>query len=207
MNTIAQPSTRRFAAHRIFAACIAGAASASLAIEIAVGQGSVLANAAGLLRFFTIWGNVAACAVMGWAAFGRPVSPKVMAALVTMLTVIGSVYWALLAADHHPEGWQIVTNQAFHTLVPIAVVAWWLRFTPPSADVSSLIPAIMTPPLAYGAFAVVLGELTGFYAYFFLDLTRLGIFQFAISNVVLAAFFAMVGAGLATMKNALNKRF
>ncbi|KEO86436.1 hypothetical protein EH30_11395 [Erythrobacter sp. JL475] len=207
MNTIAEPSTRRFPAERLFAALISGAALAALATEIAVGQGSAAANAGGLLRFFTIWGNVGAFAVMGWAASGRPVAPKVMAALATMLTVIGSVYWALLAADHHPEGWQLVTNQVFHTLVPIAVVAWWLRFTPPTADVSALIPAIMTPPLAYGAFAVVLGELTGFYAYFFLDLTRLGAFQYAISNVVLAAFFAMVGAGLATIKNALNARF
>ena len=40
----------------------------------------------------------------------------------------------------------------------------------------------MVPPLAYGAFAFVLGEATGFYAYFFLDLSKLGWTNFLGTN-------------------------
>ena len=63
------------------------------------------------------------------------------------------------------------------------------------------VPAIMVPPLTYGAFAVILGQLTGFYAYFFVDLSSLGWWQFVINNVVLAVFFALLGAGLVSLKN------
>jgi len=62
----------------------------------------------------------------------------------------------------------------------------------------------MVPPLTYGAFAFVLGEMTGFYAYFFLDLPTLGWVQFLISNFVLAVFFALVGTGLVAIKNKIG---
>lgn len=177
---------------------------AAYAIETTLGEGTALENAAGMLRFFTIWGNVAAALVMALIALGKRVPAGVMAALATALTVIGLVYWTLLASDHQTEGVGRLTNQVFHTVTPLAFVGWWLRYTPGSAEIMRLIPAIMVPPLSYGAFAFVLGELTGFYAYFFLDLPALGWLQFLISNAALAIFFAVLGAGLLTMKKAVN---
>ena len=59
----------------------------------------------------------------------------------------------------------------------------------------------MVPPLSYGAFSLVLGHLTGFYAYFFVDLNELGWGQFLINNAGLAVFFAALGAVLVTAKN------
>ena len=70
----------------------------------------------------------------------------------------------------------------------------------------ALLPAVMVPPLTYGLFAFVHGELTGFYAYFFLDLPAQGPLGFVIANLVLAAFFAAVGAGLLAGKNALARK-
>ena len=64
----------------------------------------------------------------------------------------------------------------------------------------------MVPPLTYGAFALVLGQLTGFYPYFFTDLPALGWPIFLLSNVLLALFFAILGSGLVTLKNAVQLR-
>jgi len=169
-----------------------------------LGEGSYLANLGAMLRFFTIWGNVGACVVMAAIALGRHVPRGVMAALVTALTIIGGIYWGLLSGEHHPQGFDRITNQFHHTIIPVAGVLWWLRFAPPSPTIAKLIPAIMVPPLTYGAFAFVLGEMTGFYAYFFLDLPTLGWVQFLISNVVLAVFFALVGTGLVAIKNKIG---
>lgn len=188
---------------RLLAGLIAIASFAALAVQPALGEGSYAENLGAMLRFFTIWGNVGACVIMAAIAFGLRVSPKVLASLATMLAVIALVYWGLLAGEHHPTGPDRITNQFHHTIIPAAAIAWWFAFTPPSTGSLGSVPAIMVPPLSYGAFAVVLGELTGFYAYFFLDLPALGWGQFLINNVVLAAFFALLGAGLV----ALKKRF
>ena len=191
---------------RSIAGLISLAAFGALALQTTINDGSVLENFGGMARFFTIWGNIAACLVMGWIASGARVTRGVMAALATALAVIALVYWGVLSGDHHPEGLDRVTNQFHHTIIPAAFIAWWLAYTPPAQKISALIPAIMVPPLSYGAFAFVLGEFTGFYAYFFLDLPSLGWVNFLISNAVLAVFFALMGALLLAAKGFINRR-
>jgi hypothetical protein len=191
---------------RLLAGIIAAAAFAALAVQPILGDGSYLANLAAMVRFFTIWGNIAACIVMAAIALGARVSTKVMAGLATMLAIIGLVYWGLLAGEHHPAGVDRITNQFHHTIVPLTVIVWWLAYTPPSPSIIRLVPAIMAPPLTYSAFALVQGHLTGFYAYFFIDLPTLGWVNFLISNVVLAVVFALLGAGMVAIKNWFNRR-
>lgn len=188
---------------RGLAGIISVLAVGALAVQTTLGDGSVPENALGLARFFTIWSNIGAAMVMALAASGRTIPRGVLTALVTALTVVMMVYWGLLATDHHPVGLDRYTNQVFHTIVPVATLVWWFRFIEPAPAILPLVPAIMVPPLSYGAFAFVLGELTGFYAYFFLDLPKIGWINFLISNVLLAAFFAMLGATLVAIKKAI----
>ncbi len=201
MNEATQPIRTA----RIFAAIVALAAFGALALQTTINEGTMLANFGGMARFFTIWGNIAACLVMGWIALGGSVTRGVMASLATALSVIALVYWALLSGDHHPTGLDRVTNQFHHTLVPLGFALWWLAFTPPAPRMLALIPAIMVPPLSYGAFAFVFGHFTGFYAYFFLNLPEMGWVNFLISNVVLAVFFALMGLGLLACKGLINR--
>lgn len=192
-------------AARTMAGAIALIALANLGLQTTIGTGSLLENAAGLLRFFTIWSNCAAALLMGAIAAGKTVPRAVMAALATALSVVSLVYWMLLAVDHHPVGLDVLTNQIFHTFVPAATFAWWLKYTPRAPHIIPLLPVIMVPPLSYGAFAFVLGEATGFYAYFFLDLPELGWAMFLANNVGLALFFALVGTVLLAFKNLVNR--
>ena len=191
---------------RALAGIVAVLALGALGLQTTLGEGSVLENAAGLIRFFTIWSNIAACVIMGMLATGRAVPRSVMAALVTALTIVAVVYWTLLAGEHHPVGWDLATNQVHHTIVPVATLVWWFRFTPPSPAILPLIPAIMVPPLAYGLFAFLLGEFTGFYAYFFMNLPQMGWTNFLLSNAFLAVLFGVLGATLVAIKNALDSR-
>ena len=188
----------------MLAGVIAAMACAALAVQPLLGEGSYLENLGGMFRFFTIWGNAAGCVIMALVALGKPVSRAVMAALTTMLAIIALIYWGLLSGDHHPVGYDRITNQFHHTIVPISIIIWWLRYTPPSPAILPLIPTIMIPPLSYGAFALALGQTTGFYAYFFVDLPALGWGWFALNNFVLALFFAAFGAALAWVKNKLG---
>lgn len=191
---------------RIIAATICLLVILAYCIDVVRGEGTAFENAAGLLRFFTIWGNVAAAIIMGRIALGGKASAPVMAALVTALTIIALVYWGVLAGDHQPEGAGLLTNHIFHTVSPALTIGWWFAFGPQSVRLAKLVPAIMVPPLSYGAFAFVLGEVTGFYAYFFLDLPTLGWGSFLANNAGLALFFAAVGVGLLTVKRMVDLR-
>ncbi len=111
---------------RLAAAVISVLALVAIAVLPANAEGGYLANLGGLMRFFTIWGNLAAGIVFGLIALGAPAKRGIMAALATALTVVGSIYWALLAGDHEPVGIERITNQVHHTIVPIASVIWWV---------------------------------------------------------------------------------
>ena len=189
---------------RKVAGVIAAIAFVALCVQPFLGEYGYMDNTGFLLRYFTIWGNIAGCILLATIAFGTAPPKGAMAALATMLTVIGTIYWGALAHLHHPVGLDRITNQSHHTFAPIAFVFFWLRYTPRATSTAKLIPSIMVPPLTYGAFAVVLGQMTGFYAYFFMDLSELGWTQYLLNSAGLAAFFAVLGAVLVTIKNWLQ---
>lgn len=191
------------------AAIIAIAALGALALQTTLNferDGSPLVSAGLLLRFFTIWVNLAAGLIMGWIALGPRVAPEVLHALATALTIIGLVYWLLLAGMHHPEGLDRITNQFHHTLVPLATILWWLAFGRRSENARRSVGVVMIAPVAYAVFALAYGAASGFYAYFFLDAGQLGWVQLAINIVGLAVLFALVGALLLGVKRAINAR-
>ena len=191
------------------ATIIAIAALGALALQTTLNldrDGSPLVSAGLLLRFFTIWGNLAAGLVMGWIALGRRVAPEIVHALATALAIVGLVYWLLLAGMYHPEGLDRITNQFHHTLVPLVTILWGLAFGQRSANAMRSIGVVMIAPVAYAIFALAYGAASGFYAYFFLDAGQLGWAQLAINIVGLAVLFALVGALLLGVKRAINAR-
>ena len=191
---------------RLSAAALAVLLAVSLAIQPTLDEGSYAANLAGLFRYFTIWSNAAALVVMTLVALGRAPGRAVVASLVTALTVVGVVYWGLLAGDHQPVGIDRLTNQVYHTIVPLAVAAWWFAFAPRSDRIAPHLPAIMAPPLIYAVFAFVVGRLTGFYPYFFSNQPELGWGPFLLANTALTLFFAGVGAVLLALQAKLHNR-
>ncbi|MDG5746661.1 Pr6Pr family membrane protein [Qipengyuania sp. XHP0207] len=191
------------------ATIIAVAALGALALQTTLNlerDGSPVVSAGLLLRFFTIWGNLAAGLVMAWIALGRRVAPEIVHALATALAIVGLVYWLLLAGMHHPEGLDRITNQFHHTLVPLVTIVWWLAFGQRSAKAMHSVGVVMIAPVAYAVFALAYGAASGFYAYFFLDAGQLGWAQLAINIGGLAMLFALVGALLLGVKRAINAR-
>jgi hypothetical protein len=98
-------------------------------------------------------------------------------ALRLALTVYGlvtlTVYWVFLSPTHHPQGWSIPANFGLHLVVPLAMALEDLLV--PWPRLSRLAPLwCLIFPLAYCAFSLTRGELTGWYPYFFLDKAKLG---------------------------------
>lgn len=198
-----------FAISRLWAALIALTVIAALAVQTTLNlerDGSPLVAFGLLLRFFTIWSNLAAALVMGWLAMGRRVPQPVLFALATALAIVGLVYWLLLAADHHPVGLDRLTNQVFHTFSPIATIGWWLAFAPPHAISRRELPSVMIAPVLYTIFALANGAVTGFYPYFFLDRTKFAWSQLALNITGLALLFLAMGGLLLGFKRLVSAR-
>ncbi len=193
---------------RLSAGAIALAAFGALGLQITINSGEELspfASAGLMLRYFTIWGNLAAAILMLHLARGKIVRADIMAALSTALAIIAVVYWGLLSGMHHPAGLDRVTNQFHHTIIPAATIGWWMAFSPKVASIPRALIVIMAGPLIYTAFALIVGAATGFYAYFFLDRSTLSWGEIALYQTGLAAFFAATGAALIAVKRLIRR--
>lgn len=191
------------------AALIAVIALGSLALQIWANldrDGSALAAAGAMLRYFTIWSNLGAGLVLGWVALSRRMPAVLLHMLATALTIVGLVYWTLLAAMHHPAGLERFTNQLHHTIVPVATILWWFVFAPLPRHAARSVGAVMIMPVAYAVFALTHGARTGFYPYFFLDRTTLSWSQVAVNIAGLALLFALCGVLLLAVKRWLGAR-
>lgn len=188
---------------RILAGVISVAAFAALGGQTTLNADtglSLLASAGLMLRYFTIWGNLTAAILLLHLARGKSVRADIMAALSTALAIIAVVYWALLSGYHAPVGLDRVTNQFHHTIIPAAVIAWWMAFSPKVGSIPRALATVMAAPLIYTAFAMIVGAVSGFYAYFFLDRNTLSWGEFVLYQIGLALFFAITGAALIALK-------
>ena len=193
---------------RTLAAIIGFAALATLALQTTINTEpgtSALENFGLLFRFFTIWSNFAGGLVMLWIAAGRPISERAIFAFATALTIVALVYHALLASDHHPVGLDWWTNLNFHTLIPAAFVGWWLAFSDRETLSWRSLPWVMVFPIIYTIFALIYGAISGFYAYFFLDLPSLGWAQMLINMTGLSLFFVVMGAALLGLRKLVRR--
>lgn len=168
-------------------------------------DGSALASFALLLRFFTIWSNFAAGLAMVWIVRRGTIDARVPFALSAALAIVAVVYHLLLAAEHHPVGLDVWTNQIFHTLIPLAVIVWWLAFSDLALVTWRTLPAVTLFPILYTIFGQAYGALTGFYPYFFLDLPKLGWTQVLINMAGLAALFVLFGALLLGLRRLIRR--
>lgn len=143
--------------------------------------GGVAASTLAYLGYFTVLTNI-----LAGLAFTAPflrggsavrhffMRPAVRAAIALYILVVMVVYWALLAAIHHPTGLSAVANIGLHLVIPMLFIADWVVFSPKSDLSYKDLPYWVLYPLAYGLLNIVRGVMTGFYPYPFLNITELG---------------------------------
>jgi hypothetical protein len=111
--------------------------------------------------------------------------------------VVGLIYALLLRSLWAPSGLQKLADAILHTLLPVLFVLWWLRYAPKQGLRWSEPVRWLGYPLAYFAFSVILGALTGRYLYPFADLGNLGAMRVLRNAVLLLLLFW--GLGMATV--------
>ena len=108
-----------------------------------------------------------------------------------MISVTGIVYWLLLAGEP-TTGLDWVANMLVHTVVPVAAVGSWLLVGPHGRFRWGLLPLMLLIPVAWLVFAMMRGAISGYYPYFFIDVTEVGYAMASLSILGVVAFALIV---------------
>ena len=145
--------------------------------------------------YFTIQSNVLTFAAVlplvrdpGFdARWWRPLRLTALLGIV----VTGLVYVAVLAPVDEPVGLGVWTNAGLHYVAPVASLLGWLVLGPRPRVTWTTVGWAMVWPLAWIAYTLVHGAVSGWYPYPFLDVADLG-YATALRNLVLVAVLALV---------------
>jgi len=185
---------------RRLAALTAAAAWASLFLQLWL----VIANnglAQGIWLFvgyFTILTNILVAVMATGLSIGGEgkllTGASARMAVTAAILMVGIAYWLLLAAHWQPQGLQLLADIGLHTAVPLLALAMWVAARDSALEWRKALLAAVWPA-TYALYAIVRGQVDGWYAYWFLNPNQQSLGQMALSIAGLSAL--VVGIAMA----------
>ncbi len=171
----------------------------SIQLNLARG-GSVAYGVWMYFAFFTVTTNLLVALTLTVPAlapssrFGRFLGkPSSITGATASIIIVALVYNTLLIHLNRQEGWRCVTDLLLHFVVPVlTVVYWWIAVRRGSVRWKSA--ALWgNYPIAYFFYAMARGLASGFYPYYFLNVSQLGYGRVLVNAIgVLAVFFVIL---------------
>jgi len=139
--------------------------------------------------YFTILTNTLVAIIWTIAAL-RPetLRPRLEGAGAVSIVMVGVIYHLLLANRWSPQGLQLVADFIHHTVTPILFGLYWL-IRPHGSLKWAHAALFVIWPLAYCFYALTRGAFDGWYAYYFLDPSRVTAGELALSIAIQSAAF------------------
>jgi len=110
------------------------------------------------------------------------------------IVITGIVHWFLLRPLLSLIGWSYATDKLLHVVVPLMAVVGWLAFGPRPRITGRVLGLALIWPVAWLLSILVVGAVTDWYPYPFLDVGTLGAGPVAASAAAIAVgFFAVSG--------------
>ncbi|WP_439484021.1 Pr6Pr family membrane protein [Cyclobacterium plantarum] len=144
--------------------------------------------------FFTILTNTLVAlyfTVMAWKKNKKNTDhffsqPGRLTAITVYIMVVGLVYQLVLRGIWNPEGLQWLVDELLHSINPLLVLAFWIYSENKKKLHWRMLPYWLIYPALYITIILILGGITGFYPYPFVNVEELGI-----GKVVLNSFYVM----------------
>jgi len=182
---------------RWFAGAIAALACIGLVLSLVLGgEGRPLVQiVVSYVSSFTILTNLIAAAVL--TAIAR--DPRqlrrtgLLAATAVYLLIVTLVYLAEFRGALESTGLRAVPDALIHLVVPLLFCAFWFVCVPKGSLAWTTPFSVLAFPLAYLAYMLTRGALTGVYAYPFLDARALGYTKVAENSLALVGVYLVVG--------------
>ena len=177
----------------------------TIRLTIANGQGA-LAGVWIYLGYFTVLTNLAAALALTAAASGRRgalgkffARPDVHTAIAMSIIVVAAIYHLLLRQLWQPQGWQVVGDDALHTVMPLLFVLYWWLAMPKATLCWRQVFVWQIYPAGYFVYALARGALNDWYPYPFLDVSALGYLRVLGDALGMLLVFIVVGLLLVTL--------
>lgn len=143
--------------------------------------------------YFTILTNIGAVLVYFARLFPGKLpffaTRMARAAIAVCIAIVGLVYVTVLAKIWAPEGLFWLCDVLLHYAAPAIYVIWWALVGRDGGLNWGHSPRMLVFPVAYLAYVLVRGQMTGLYPYPFLDAEALGLANAAMNAAAVAVLF------------------
>ncbi|MCH8488127.1 MAG: Pr6Pr family membrane protein [Candidatus Cyclonatronum sp.] len=113
--------------------------------------------------------------------------PETLTALTVFILIVGTVYHLLLKSLWNPEGLLMITDEIYHTFVPLGTLALWLVSADNKGGNLKYLYSWILYPVLYLVFVLIRGSVSGFYPYPFINVAELGLV-----TVMMNSFFLLI---------------
>lgn len=156
-----------------FALAVIGLAALRAQFDALTGVALAVDRIWAMLGYFTILTNAVLVVHLLAITKGWQISASRAAGLLVAIGAVGIIYHALLASQFPTEGLGWWADLGLHTAMPLGYAAWWLGFAPKAVRWRNL-PEWLIWPAIYAGYALIRGQITGFWPYSFLNAEALG---------------------------------
>ena len=125
---------------------------------------------------------------------------------LVMITVTGVVHWFLLRPLTDLSGWSAVADTLLHIVTPLLAVLGWLVFGPRPRITPAAVGWSLLWPVLWLGYTFVVGALTGWYPYPFLDVGVEGLGQVALTCGAITVLFTGLASVCWQLDRLLGRR-
>ena len=122
------------------------------------------------------------------------------------ITVTGVVHFLLLRPLLDLQGWDYAADKLLHLAVPVLAILGWLAFGPRGRITTRIFGPVLLWPLAWLAWTLAVGGLSGWYPYPFLDHREDGWVAVVITCLAVLAFAVVLMAAALAVDRRLTAR-
>src|SRR5882724_8010378 len=146
---------------------------------------SYLTSIGEYFSYLTIWTNIIVGCVITLPLIDKRAAltvylsrPFIQTAVLVYILIVCISYHILLSEIWDPQGWQKIADISLHYGLPILYFLFWLLYVPKGYFIYSKVYTILSYPLVYLVFAMLVGITTNYYSYYFLDAKTYGYPEF-----------------------------
>ncbi len=118
--------------------------------------------------------------------------PETLTALTVFILMVGTVYHLVLKSLWNPEGLLLITDEIYHTFVPLGTLTLWIVSTNNKSGNLKNLFSWMLYPILYLLFILIFGSFSDFYPYPFLNAAELGIGKVMVNSLSLLIVMSLL---------------